>query len=107
MGRLVSTVHVQSPEGEFVSFGPESTELPSWLSKAVPNVKAWEGGEAPVVDTEVAAGPSESAGQGDPEGEKPAGNASLEEWRAYALANGKSEDDLVDLKRDEIRDLFA
>lgn len=45
--------------------------------------------------------------EGDPEGDKPAGNASLEEWRAYALANGKSEGDLDDLKRDEIRALFT
>ncbi|WP_458116982.1 hypothetical protein [Arthrobacter sp. D2-10] len=38
---------------------------------------------------------------------KPAGNASLEEWTAYALANGKTEEDLKDLKRDDVRALFT
>ena len=39
--------------------------------------------------------------------QKPAGNATEDAWREYALANGKSEDDLKGLGRNEIRDLFA
>ena len=38
---------------------------------------------------------------------RPRGNASREEWVAYALANGKTEDDLTGLKQTEIRALFA
>jgi hypothetical protein len=48
--------------------------------------------------------------QADPEaGEngQPRGNASREEWATYALANGKTEDDLHGLKQGEIRALFA
>jgi hypothetical protein len=38
---------------------------------------------------------------------RPRGNASREEWAAYALANGKTEDDINGLKQGEIRALFA
>ena len=38
---------------------------------------------------------------------RPRGNASREEWAAYALANGKTEDDITGLKQTEIRALFA
>lgn len=37
---------------------------------------------------------------------RPGGNASLEEWTEFALANGKTEDDLDGLKRNEIIALF-
>ncbi|UVK61345.1 hypothetical protein SEA_GINGERBUG_10 [Microbacterium phage Gingerbug] len=42
--------------------------------------------------------------------EKPAGNASTADWTAWALdprGGGKTEEDLVGLNRDAIRDLFA
>lgn len=39
--------------------------------------------------------------------EAPAGNASRDEWEAYALSTGRTEDDLEGLSRNEIRDLFA
>lgn len=38
---------------------------------------------------------------------RPRGNASRDEWVAYALANGKTEDDLTGLKQGEIRELFT
>lgn len=38
---------------------------------------------------------------------RPRGNASREEWAAYALANGKTEDDINGLKQTEIRALFS
>ena len=44
--------------------------------------------------------------QGD-KSTKPALNASTADWTAYALANGKTEDDLNGLKRDDIAALFA
>jgi hypothetical protein len=37
----------------------------------------------------------------------PKGNASREEWAAYALAHGLTEDEVGPLSRDEIRDRFA
>lgn len=37
----------------------------------------------------------------------PAGNASREDWAAYALAVGATEADLADLGRDQIRDQFG
>jgi hypothetical protein len=37
----------------------------------------------------------------------PKGNASREEWAAYALAHGLTEDEVGPLTRDEIRDRFA
>jgi hypothetical protein len=38
---------------------------------------------------------------------RPRGNASREEWVSYAIANGKTEDDVNGLKQSEIRALFA
>lgn len=40
------------------------------------------------------------------EDERPARNASTADWTAYALAHGKTEEDLAGLKRDEISELF-
>jgi hypothetical protein len=37
----------------------------------------------------------------------PAGNASREDWEAYALSHGKTAEDLEGLGRDAIRDQFA
>lgn len=37
---------------------------------------------------------------------RPARNASTADWTAYALAHGKTEEDLAGLKRDEISELF-
>lgn len=42
----------------------------------------------------------------DPAGERPSGNASKADWAEYALANGKTTEDLDGLGRDQIRDLF-
>lgn len=39
--------------------------------------------------------------------EQPAGNASAEEWRAYALTQGATEDEVADLSRNELRDLYG
>ncbi|MNJ03520.1 hypothetical protein D3C73_1638720 [compost metagenome] len=58
------------------------------------------GNSAP--ETAKAAG---EADQGEQDG-KPGGNASREKWVEYALANGKTEDDLNGLKQTEIRALF-
>lgn len=39
--------------------------------------------------------------------EAPKGNASREEWEAYALAHGATETDVADLGRDELRDTYG
>lgn len=41
-----------------------------------------------------------------PEDERPAGNASRDEWAAYAVAQGHTEEEIADLNRDKIKDLF-
>lgn len=56
-------------------------------------------------DSVAPAGSDSGAGEGAGDG-RPAGNASAEEWEAYALANGKTAEDLQGLGRNEIRDLF-
>ncbi|HET6915734.1 MAG TPA: hypothetical protein VFH56_06545 [Acidimicrobiales bacterium] len=43
----------------------------------------------------------------DPEPDEPAGNASTEEWRAYALSRGASEEEVDGLGRDDLRDKYA
>ena len=57
-------------------------------------------GSAETLD--VVAGRVEAKAEG-----KPAGNASKEDWHAYALANGKTSADLDGLKQGEIRALFT
>lgn len=39
--------------------------------------------------------------------EQPAGNASREDWHAYALTQGATEDEVADLSRNELRDKFG
>lgn len=55
---------------------------------------------AQLVDTGMVA----AAGESD---DKPAGNASREEWEAYAVANGKTAEEMAEMSRNDIRDLFA
>lgn len=69
---------------------------------------------APVVpdpvepEPEVASGPAEEVPTevSTPELVEPKGNASLDEWRAYAIQKGVDEDELEDLKREEIKALL-
>lgn len=69
------------------------------------------GYEVEVVDTELADG---AEGKVDdktlsdkPADDLPAGNASTDEWLAYALAHGTTPDELAGLGRDQIRDLIT
>jgi hypothetical protein len=44
----------------------------------------------------------------EPVFERPAGNASQEAWATYALESGKaSEDEIKDLSRDDLRELYG
>lgn len=38
---------------------------------------------------------------------EPAGNASTEEWREYAVSLGADEDEVADLTRNELRDTYG
>jgi len=49
---------------------------------------------------------SEARNPGSKDGAKPAKNAAKANWTAYALANGKTEEDLDGLTRDDIAGLF-
>ena len=62
-------------------------------------------GTAKTTDEGDGHGDGDEQHAGKPAG-KPAGNASLEDWTAYALANGHSEAELKGLKRDDVKALF-
>ena len=90
-------VHVHVYEGGILPETVDKDQLKQLIdSKMVAEM------EAVVEETPVAEEPD--GGTGD---EPPAGNASLEEWHAYALAHGKTEAELEGKKRDEIRELFG
>lgn len=56
--------------------------------------------------TVPSAAETSSAGPRDLE-RQPAGNASAEDWRAYALTQGATEDEVADLSRNELRDTYG
>lgn len=66
-------------------FGPNDT-VPGWARKAITNPDVWDGEDG---DEEE-----------DDASERPAGNASLEKWAAYAEAQGVTVTE--DMKRDDI-----
>ena len=90
------TVRTTSPQGHTVILGPDD-DLPAWAFDVIDHPRAWEGGVVPAKP--------EPAAEVEPA--KPAASASEADWRAYALANGKTETDLDGLGRNDIRDLFA
>ena len=78
-------------------------EIPDGLSaEAVAKIVAERFDEKPDTDTEVEANAPVPSGDAEP----PRGNASRDEWVAYAITQGKTEDDLAGLKQGEIRALF-
>ena len=100
----------QGPETQVVvvtSEGVETHETPQ--EPAGDAGTASEGG-----DTTHGENGAESGTEGQEEGAEastdeplPAKSASKEAWTTYALAHGKTEEDLAGLTRDGIRDLFA
>lgn len=63
--------------------------------------------DVPVVTEDLGAQVGQPAGGVDATAGKPAGNATREAWHDYAIAQGRTEDELDGLGRDAIRDLFA
>jgi len=60
-----------------------------------------------VTDAEGAAEPDDAEPEPTEVGEKPAGNASHDEWVAYAVAQGVDQEEAEALSRDQLRDRFA
>lgn len=48
-----------------------------------------------------------AASADDDDDKRPAGNAGLEEWQAYARSTGMADDEIDGLSRNELRDRFA
>lgn len=87
------------------------TELPLW---AVPLVgdHVYEPGEAPEASPALVEQPVEPNQEPEREPEpneppaRPAGNASADVWREYAVAVGADPEDVADLTRNELRDTY-
>lgn len=96
--RLTAGVLVRDPAtAEIVWFGPSSGDVPEWVAEQAPGAHLWADEEPEAEDAPPAGGGPE---------ERPAGNASRDEWIKYAQANGYAVDALDGLGRDQIRDLF-
>ncbi|MDQ1053177.1 hypothetical protein QE394_001105 [Arthrobacter sp. SORGH_AS 212] len=90
--------------GEANPHGPEVISPEIHASEGVRPVK---GGDVHVENTNTQDAEEKAhAAQESFEADKPAGNASKEEWHAYATAQGKTEAELDGLGRDGIRELF-
>lgn len=103
MSGLKYTVVVRHPETYQAVPLLAGTPVPAWAKDLV-HADDIDGDTPEVEDTQPDGQDSDTDGG---VAEKPAGNATEDAWREYALANGKSEDDLKGLGRNEIRDLFA
>ncbi len=91
---LTRSVLAYSPDGEPVILVP-GRSIPTWAESI--EGPFW----APDADD------AESDDADDADADKPAGNASIEAWREFALAHGKTEADLDGLSRNQIRHLFV
>jgi len=78
-------------------------EIPDGLSaEAVAKIVAERFEKKPATVEETVATVPAPSGEVEP----PRGNASRDDWVAYAITQGKTEDDLAGLKQTEIRALF-
>lgn len=93
MRTLNTYVHaVGEHDGQSMSqvFGP-GDEVPGWARKAITNPDVWDGEDDAPEDLTVSAVVLE----------RPAGNASREDWVAYAVQEGVDLE--PDMKRDDIK----
>jgi hypothetical protein len=94
-GRLARNVYVDGA-GWGPAFGNEG-DVPDAVASKVTNPFAWEGGTAPgAVPSPQAPG---TVG-------RPAGNASKDEWVAYAVAQGMGRDEAERHSRADLRALY-
>lgn len=109
--KLARTVTVRDPESRRYVSVLAGTTPPPLIAELITNEAAWASDEP-----ETAAGPpapeTSSEPSGEPSGaasgavEQPAGNASKEEWAAYAIAQGADPVEIDTLTRNDIRDLY-
>lgn len=118
--RLAYTVHVpvyaESGDGvkylDRVEMFVRGEELPEWAAPLVGD-HVYEPGEAPTSASPAPVEPVEApapAPEPEPvsEPEQPAGNASADVWRAYAVAaRGANPEDVAGMNRNELRDTFG
>jgi hypothetical protein len=94
----MSKVYIEGPNGLVIGFDKETAE---GLLRH-PDIKKAAAPVAPEPET-----PESDEAPQDEAPAAPAGNASKEDWYAYALANGKTSADLEGLGQREIRALFT
>lgn len=114
--RLAFTVHVRVPGDEYRhEVFLRGEELPEWAAPLVGD-HVYEPGEAPSSASPAPVVPVEApvpAPEPNPEPEpvhtpeRPAGNASAEVWREYAVALGADRGDVADLSRNELREQYG
>jgi hypothetical protein len=88
-------VYIEGPNGLVIGHSPS---VAAGLLKHADHKK---------VPAPVFAEPEADQDPGDTPAPAPAGNASTEDWHAYALASGKTSADLDGLGQREIRALFT
>lgn len=86
-------------------------ELPEWAAPLVGD-HVYEPGEAPTSASPAPVAPVEPpapapAPEPVSKPERPAGNASAEVWREYAVALGAERGDVAEMNRNELRDMFG
>lgn len=83
--------------------GQEGFDLPPNSSSTDPNPRSEDALRADLSEPVDGEPGDDTDGDGDPD--RPGGNASTEDWRAYRLNHGYTEAELADYGRDDLRDL--
>lgn len=107
MRRLVRNVY-DGRTGYGPAFG-NADSVPEDVAARITEPSAWEGDQAPHTQPVESPGSEEAPGSGtDRQSEvlrRPAGNASQEAWFEFRAAQGVPADVLVDMTRNELRDM--
>ncbi len=107
MHRLTTFVHVTEPDGEGRTgvFGP-GDDLPDWAVRSITNPDVWDGPVPPHIRSGTAPQtPSSEPDQSGTEVRRPAKGASKDDWVAYLLAMGHTEEALGQLTKDGLIEL--
>lgn len=102
-GQYVAATHVYAPSGA-LAFAPGHAVPASSVSDTGPVLPSQVVRRTPAVERQVAAVRAAEGGLPQPDADaQPAGNATAEEWRAYAVRQGMDESQAAGLGRDELR----
>ena len=109
--REVEPVHPDRPELG-VNLLREETflagqTLPGWAQKCVGDHVYELDEDDPDVDDQQADDPGQQGDGAGDQTEAPSGNASTEEWAAYALSKGATAEQIDGLGRDQLREQFG